>query len=105
MQPIAPGRGGSRKLPQQEVGARPEYVKEGEVKIFIMKARKITIGLLLLTLTLMTINGVMGTVGNECTQGQNVGKCTPRSNGYECVVPSQPADCNGVVKYGKGGNQ
>ena len=29
MQPIAPGRGGSRKLPQQEVGARPECVKEG----------------------------------------------------------------------------
>ena len=67
-----------------------------------MKRNKISTGILLITFSFLVATAVRGTVGDECTEGQNVGKCTARSNGYECVVPSQPADCNGVVKYGKG---
>ena len=100
MQPIAPDRGGSRKLPQQEVGARPECVKEGEVKTIEMK----------IIISLITVSFLLGTTTtpNEpeapaqqvefCNHG-SLGACFENGmgTGFRCyTVPEwHIKDCSG----------
>jgi hypothetical protein len=98
MQPIAPGRGGSRKLPQQEVGARPECVKEGEVKTIEMKIiiSLITVSFLLGTTTTPNAPEVPAQQVEFCNHG-SLGICKPWSGGFRCYVAQiwEVKDCSG----------
>ena len=100
MQPIAPGRGGSRKLPQQEVGARPECVKEGEVKTIEMKIiiSLITVSFLLGTTTTPNAPEVPAQQVEFCNRG-SLGRCEviPSGGGFRCYTANinDPKDCSG----------
>jgi hypothetical protein len=56
--------------------------------------------------TFISIMSVAGPQGNDCTKAvspnPNLGKCSRVAGTllYECIVPHETRNCNGVVTYG-----
>jgi len=78
----------------------------GESKLFHPINKLVMKKLAILFVSCMAITVMFATEGDECTEAvppnHNLGKCSKviGTLHYECIVPHETKNCNGVVIYG-----